>query len=68
MPELPDRASIVTIAAPDIAIIIQCWRCQSVAVPSLAEYWHIGAMAIRLAKVSPPISIGEKRREVMGWS
>ena len=33
--------------------------CQSVARPCSAEYWHIGAMAMRLASSSGPSLIGE---------
>ena len=58
-------ASIVTMPAPDIARLIQWPMCQSVAEPSSAEYWHIGATAMRLRKEMPPISIGVKRRGVM---
>ncbi len=58
-------ASIVTMPAPDIASVIQCCMCQSVAEPSSAEYWHIGATAMRFGKAKPPISIGEKRCAVM---
>ena len=34
--------------------------CQSVALPSSAEYWHIGAMMIRFSSVRPPIRNGSK--------
>ena len=47
--------------APVIASIIQCCRCQSVAEPSSAEYWHIGATAMRFARSRLPTSIGVKR-------
>src|SRR4051812_33345099 len=36
-------------------------RCQSVMHPSTAEYWHIGAMMMRLASDSPPARSGVKR-------
>src|SRR5215212_8420352 len=36
-------------------------RCQSVMQPSTAEYWHIGAMTMRLASDSPPARSGVKR-------
>ena len=49
--------------APDMASVIQCWRCQSVAEPSSAEYWHIGETAMRLCNGIPPITVGEKRRD-----
>jgi hypothetical protein len=45
--------------------------CQSVAAPSSAEYWHIGAMTMRLGKVSGPMFNGSNNfdmrpHEVMG--
>ena len=48
------------------AQLIQCWRCQSVGEPSSAEYWHIGATAMRLGTVMGPTARGEKSAEVMG--
>jgi len=36
--------------------------CQSVKQPSIAEYWHIGAMTIRLASVKSPICTGANKR------
>jgi len=33
--------------------------CQSLARPSSAEYWHIGAMTMRLDRVRGPNEIGE---------
>jgi hypothetical protein len=35
--------------------------CQSVAAPSRAEYWHIGAMTMRFASSSEPSFSGVKR-------
>jgi hypothetical protein len=35
--------------------------CQSVAFPSCAEYWHIGAMTMRLASSSEPSFSGVNR-------
>ncbi len=58
-------ASIVTMPAPDIASVIQCCMCQSVAEPSAAEYWHIGATAMRFRKARPPMESGAKRCAVM---
>jgi hypothetical protein len=58
-------ASTTTSAAPDMARFIQCCRCQSVALPSSAEYWHIGATTIRLGSGTGPRASGEKR-VVMG--
>lgn len=57
--------STVTMPAPDIARFIQWWRCQSLAEPSSAEYWHIGATAMRLGKLKPSSVIGWKSDVVM---
>src|SRR5215218_10727195 len=46
-------ASIVSSAAPDSARCPRWMTCQSVMQPSSAEYWHIGAMTMRLARLSP---------------
>ena len=48
-------ASTISRPAPDSARWPRWIRCQSRAEPSLAEYWHIGAMMIRLARRSGPI-------------
>ena len=45
-------ASITSSPAPDMANWPRCARCQSVARPSSAEYWHIGAITIRLGSSS----------------
>ena len=52
-------ASTISIAAPDNARFPRCIMCQSVAEPSAAEYWHIGAITILLARLRVPISNGE---------
>ena len=41
-------ASANTSPAPDTENCPKCIRCQSVGTPSLALYWHIGAITIRL--------------------
>ena len=48
-------------AAPPMARLPKCTRCQSVGRPSLLEYWHIGETKTRFLKVSLRIWIGEKR-------
>jgi hypothetical protein len=53
-------ASNVTMPAPEIPSVIQCWMCQSVAEPSSAEYMHIGATAMRFGIVNSPSVMGEK--------
>ena len=44
-------ASMQNIAAPDSARLLIWVKCQSLASPSTAEYWHIGATMMRLASV-----------------
>src|SRR5450830_1931091 len=41
--------------------------CQSVARPSSAEYWHMGAMAMRLESWRGPSEMGEKRWVTAGF-
>src|SRR5579864_9653621 len=41
-------ASVKTSAAPPTARLPRCTRCQSVANPSVLEYWHIGETIMRL--------------------
>ena len=55
-------ASTISIAAPESARWPRWIRCQSVAEPSSALYWHIGAMMMRLASRSSPIWKGSKSR------
>ncbi len=45
-------ASTISIPAPDIAKVPKCIACQSVALPSTAEYWHMGLTTIRLGSVT----------------
>ena len=54
-------ASMQNIAAPDSASVLICVKCQSLASPSTAEYWHIGATMMRLGSFRPRSSIGENR-------
>src|SRR5450830_1191215 len=53
-------ASMINKPAPERARPPRWIRCQSVGLPSTAEYWHIGAMIIRFFKFSFPNEIGEK--------
>jgi hypothetical protein len=39
-------ASVKINAAPPMARLPKCTRCQSVANPSILEYWHIGDTTI----------------------
>jgi hypothetical protein len=50
---------MMNIAAPLLSMLTQCAKCQSVACPFSAEYWHMGATTARFAKVSAPL--GEVR-------
>ena len=54
-------ASMQNIAAPDSASELMWVKCQSVASPFSAEYWHIGATMIRLDSVRPRNFRGENR-------
>src|SRR4030081_1143343 len=54
-------ASMQNIAAPDSASVLMCVKCQSLASPLTAEYWHIGATMMRLGSVRPRRAIGENR-------
>src|ERR1700682_5018885 len=56
-------ASIVNIPALDCSSWPQCTRCQSVAQPSTAEYWHIGETTMRLASASLRSLYGVNRAE-----
>ena len=47
-------ASITTNPGLALAMAVKWARCQSDMTPSLAEYWHIGATAMRLATVKGP--------------
>src|SRR5476651_402039 len=59
-------ASTTTSAAPEFASMPRCMRCQSLAQPSSAEYWHIGETTMRLASSRPASLRGEKRALLMG--
>ena len=49
------------IAAPDSASVLIWVKCQSLASPFSAEYWHIGATMMRLASLRSRSLIGENR-------
>src|SRR5690349_13394343 len=53
-------ASTITSPTPDTANLPRCMRCQSVALPFSALYWHIGETTMRFASVNPRNVIGEK--------
>ncbi len=46
-------ASTITSATPPAARLPRWTRCQSSANPSLATYWHMGDITIRLRSVTP---------------
>jgi hypothetical protein len=49
--------------APLFKSEVQCAKCQSVAKPSWAEYWHMGAMTMRLASFKGPLGEGSANSE-----
>src|SRR6266851_6568624 len=53
-------ASIITRPGPATANEPRWRMCQSVALPSIALYWHIGATTTRLGRVRPRRAIGVK--------
>ena len=59
-------ASMQNIAAPDSASELIWVKCQSLAEPSIAEYWHIGATMMRLGNVRSRNWIGENRTLMLG--
>src|ERR1043166_2055894 len=59
-------ASTTTRSAPELASIARWPRCQSVAEPSSALYWHMGETTMRLWRSRSASLIGENRVLVMG--
>src|SRR5260370_31497052 len=59
-------ASMQNIAAPDSARLLMWGKCQSLASPFSAEYWHIGATMMRLRRFSSRSLIGENRALMRG--
>src|SRR2546429_9057316 len=60
-------ASMQKAAAPDSASELMWVKCQSVAEPSTAEYWHIGETMMRLGNIRPRSWIGENRTLITGF-
>src|SRR5207245_6665598 len=60
-------ASTTTRPAPEFTSMPRWAKCQSVAQPSTALYWHMGATTTRLSNSTPPSRIGENRVLGMGW-
>src|SRR5437868_3789423 len=56
-------ASAKTRPKPPIANWPRCTKCQSLANPSVAEYWHIGDTTQRLRNATSRNCKGEKSRE-----
>ena len=48
-----------------MASVIECCRCQSLATPSLAEYWRIGDTTMRFGTLMGPSASGENKVEAM---
>src|ERR1700676_1222433 len=61
-------ASMQNIDAPDSASELMCVKCQSLASPFTAEYWHIGATMMRFRSFSSRSFIGENRALMWGMS
>lgn len=57
-------ASVSTSPAPPVAKPPRWTKCQSLAMPSVAEYWHIGATPMRLRSVSERSVNGEKSTDM----
>src|SRR6185437_13518281 len=57
---------MTTSPAPELASIPRCTRCQSLAQPSSAEYWHMGETTMRLASSRPASRIGENKTLIGG--
>src|SRR5690348_6445159 len=51
--------SVITSAAAPSENWPRCMRCQSLAVPSVELYWHIGETTTRFGSVRPRMVIGE---------
>ena len=63
-------ASMVNRPAPLLSKLVQWLRCQSVAWPFSAEYWHMGATTMRLGKVRGPLGASKVKgvkSKLMGW-
>ena len=58
-------ASVITSAAAPMANWPRCIRCQSVAEPCEAWYWHIGETTIRLVSMSCLSENGENSAPVI---
>src|SRR5215468_2046832 len=59
-------ASTTSRPAPELANMPRWVRCQSLATPSLALYWHIGDTTMRFESVSSASLIGENSALGMG--
>src|SRR3569623_851473 len=57
-------ASMITRPKPPSAKRPRCTKCQALAKPCLAEYWHIGATTARLRSVNSRKARGENRRDI----
>src|SRR5690606_12336917 len=57
-------ASAITIDAPPTARPPKCTRCQSVANPSIDEYWHMGDTTMRFFNVIPLMVKGVKSIDI----
>ena len=60
-------ASMQNIAAPDSESVLMWVKCQSLASPFSAEYWHIGATMMRFGSFRPRSWIGENKALMRGF-
>src|ERR1700716_4085659 len=60
-------ASTITRPAPEFASMPRWVRCQSLATPSSALYWHMGETTTRLSSARSASRYGENRMELMGY-
>jgi hypothetical protein len=54
----------MTNPTPPVALVPRCTRCQSLAKPSVAEYWHIGEVTILFLRVMFFIVTGENSFDI----
>src|SRR5215471_16619087 len=59
-------ASTIKRPAPELASMPRWVKCQSLAQPSSALYWHIGDTTMRLSTSRPANASGENKALVMG--
>src|ERR1700730_11974997 len=61
-------ASVRTTPAPQTGRLPRCTKCQSLAYPSVLEYWHIGETNTRFESVMSRIASGLNRWVIESYS